>query len=162
MGTDFKKRKCAHICKHCFETGHLYARANFWLKCHQKQFSKEFPFPAIQLCFGSCSVENKMQILLLLRENSQSPQLRGTTVNESVLILCVRSPFRVPKHQCSTCECSIISCIMEQATKQLLGPTLFESGRVGMECHCLPQRKLFLLPSPTCPLLHKTQSHVRN
>lgn len=31
---------------------------------------------------------------------------------------------------------------MKQATKQLVGPTLFESERTGMECHCFPMETI--------------------
>lgn len=91
----------------------------------------------------SCSVENKMQILLLLKENSQSPQLRGTTMSDSILSLSMRSPLPISKHQCSACEHWIMSCIMEEATKQLVGSTLVESGRIGMKCHCLSHGSYF-------------------
>lgn len=120
-------------------SGWSVIRSSFW---------RSFHFQPIQPCFGSCSVENKMKILLVLKENSHSPQLRGTTINDSILILFMRSPFPIPKHQCSTCEGSIMSCIMKQATKQLVGPTLFESERIGMECHCLPHGSYFSFLPP--------------
>lgn len=52
----------------------------------------------------------------------------------------------MPKHHCSVCEVSVISCIMKQGTKQLVGPTLSQEEKVGI---ALPfPWKIFHLPSP--------------
>lgn len=95
-----------------------------------------------------------MQIFLMLKENSRSPQLRGATVNENILILFLGSPFPIARHHYSFCEVSIISCIMKQGTKQLIGPTLPKSGREDMKYHCLSLGRYFscLLPLPSVKL----------
>lgn len=58
-------------------SGWSVLRSSFWRRFH---------FQSIQLCFGSCSGENKMQIFFMLKENSHSPQLKVATVNENILI----------------------------------------------------------------------------
>lgn len=92
--------------------------------------------------------EHKMQIFLRLEGNSHSPQLRGAAVNENILTLLLRSSLPVLKHHYSVCEVSIMSCIMKQGTKQLVGPALSESGREGVEYHCLSLGRYFSCLSP--------------
>lgn len=126
-------------------------------------FWGNFHFQTFQLCFGSCNVEKKTQIHLMLKENSQSPQLRGTTVNDSILILSMRNLIPIPSYRYSTQLMNVEYWVYHHAGNKTMGRSYFvwiRESRCGMS---LPSpQKLFLLPSPTCSPLCKMESHVRN
>lgn len=132
------------------------------LKCHQNQFWKESPFPdfPVLIWLMRCGRQNTNPPNA--NKSSQSSQLRGSAKKKEwwySYFGCEKSSSN--SQPCPACGRWVMSCIIKQATKQLVGPTLYGSeSRCGMS---LPSPlKLFLFPFPICSLLYKMQSHVRN
>lgn len=130
----------------------------FCLKCHQNQFWKEFPFPDLPVLIW---------LMLCGKQNTSPPHAKFTIPTTKGKCYKWRYSYlgcekcSSNSQPCPACGRRVMSCIIKQATKQLVGPTLYDSkSRCGMS---LPSPlKLFLFPFPTCSLLCKMQSHVRN